>query len=224
MTGGLGRVPDLRQRIERRRPHLGAAGLAADVERHAYGLQPKALGIVHQADGGIAIATEFAGQRPVGLARLDDQADIHVRTGGNLGDLLKLFLGIGGKEGDPVVTGPFDILTALDGVTEGNLVGGRALAKANLDLAARGGVEVRAKLDEAGDHLTSGVGLDRIVDVGAAETGLQRAVLRLDPINVDHQRRPIKVMRGDKGIKARRGVEAGGGIRPGKHYSHGHLQ
>jgi hypothetical protein len=83
---------------------------------------------------------------------------------------------------------------------------------------------VRAELDEPRDHLAGGVGLDGIVDVGAAQTGLEGAVLRLDPIHVDHQRWPVKIMGGEIGVETRRVIGAGGGSRPGNSYSHGHLQ
>ena len=96
---------------------------------------------------------------------------IDPRAGGVRGDLPELLLGVGGELLHAHGVGMGDVGGALDGVAEGDAVGGDAEAEAEVDLAARGAVEAPAQLGQRRHDLGRGVRLDRVVDRGVAEAG-----------------------------------------------------
>ena len=67
MARVTGRVPDFRQLLQRRAPHRGLAGLAADMERKPHRRQAQRFGVIQQAQGGVTVAAKLARQWPVGL-------------------------------------------------------------------------------------------------------------------------------------------------------------
>jgi hypothetical protein len=56
------------------------------------------------------------------------------------------------------------------------------------------------------DDLARGVRLHGIVDVGAAKARLQAAILRLDRVDIEHQRRAVEGLRTDEGLDPGRSV------------------
>ena len=90
--------------------------------------------------------------------RLDQHADDHPRARGVLGDLVELLLGVGGELLDAHRVGVGDVAGALDGVAEGDAVGRDPEPEAEVDLAARGAVELAAE-GSATAATTSGAGL-----------------------------------------------------------------
>ena len=58
-----------------------------------------------------------------------------------------------------------------------------------------------AQIHETGDDLPRRVRLHGKVDIGTAEARLQRVVLGLDPVDVDHQRRAVERALGHIGIQ-----------------------
>ena len=102
------------------------------------------------------------------------------------------------------------------------MIGMRAQTQAQLDLGARGGIETRALGDQHLQHFARGVGLYGIVDVRAAQTGSQSAVLLRHGKTIQNQRRPVERGLADVGFDTVLGcVQAHLG-----HYVgiHGHLQ
>jgi hypothetical protein len=104
------------------------------------------------------------------------------------------------------------------------IVSGRApSAEAELDLAARGRVEMRAERHKPLHDRAGGVGLHGIVDVGVAETRLQRAVVRFHDIDVEDKGWAPEILRRREGFESGRDSERGG-FRPREMHRHGHLQ
>ena len=94
-------------------------------------------------------------------------------------------------------------------------LGRHAERAAEVDLAARGRVEMRAFGGERGHHLGGRVRLDRIVDRGVAEAGLERAVLGAQHREVEHHRRAVELMGADVRVLTR--ADRGGlGVGIGK--------
>ena len=103
--------------------------------------------------------------------------------------LYELLLGIGRELLDADGVGVGDVGGALDGVAEGDVARpGTPSDEAEVDLAARGRVETPAEGRDRRDHLGRRVGLDRVVDRGAAEAGLERAVLGAQHLEVEDHR------------------------------------
>ncbi len=217
-------VPDGRHLVERRGPHLGPLGLGADVEGQPHRVEPEIARHVEQRERLVTGAAELARQRPVGLGRVDDQADIDLCAGRVLGDLFKLLLGIGGKEGHARMPGELDVAHLLDGVAERDVLGPRAQAQAELDLCAGGCVEARSEVHETLDDLTLGVGLDGVVDARLAETGLEGAVLLFHAIDVEHERRAVELLATDVVFDAGCTRNSGARREIGYVSVHGHLQ
>jgi hypothetical protein len=198
------------------------------MEGQAHGREAEVTGEAHERQDLVARGAELAGQRPVGAGGLDDQADVDLRAGGMLGDLLELFLGVGGEKRDAGGMGEGDVGGAFHRVAEGHRLGTCAERQAKLDLPARGGVEMGAEVDQTLDDLARGVRLHGIVDIGAAKARLQAAILRLDGVDIEHQRRALEGLRTDEGLDPGRGAACGrdGKSRReiGERSVHGHLQ
>ena len=200
----LGRLgPERVRGIERQRPHRGLAHLAAGMERDAGDVEPEVAAEVHQPQRLAPRAAELAAERPVGLARLDQHADDHPRAGRVLGELVELLLGVGRELLDAHRVGMGDVARPLDRVAEGDAARSDAERQAEIDLAARGGVEVPAKRRHRRHHLGRRIRLHRIVDRRVAEAGLERAVLGPHHVEVEDDGRTVEVARADVGILLR---------------------
>src|SRR3546814_9725919 len=81
--------------------------------------------------------------------------------------------------------GAGDIGLLLDRVAEGNPVRAGALGQAEIDLADRGGVEVRPQLLQAADDGRLRIGLDGIEHARQRQQPLQLAVVMLDDVEID---------------------------------------
>ena len=123
------------------------------------------------------------------------------------GDLFQFFVGIGGEKGDPLRVGPGDIADPFDRVAERHMRRVGTGIKAQRHFGTRGGVEMRAELDQTVDDFDSRIRLDRIMDVGVTEARLERVILGFDPVHVQHQRRFIEFAAGKVG-----GQTIGGGV------------
>ena len=179
---------------------------------------------MQQRNGHIGRAAEFARQRPIGLTVFDQQADIDLCTGRVFGELFQLFGGIGGKQANARAIGKGDVGGFLDGVAEGHARGTGPLRQAQLDLGARGGVEMRALGHQAGDHADFGVRLDGIVDMRRTQPGLQRVVLGGHGIGVDDQGRTVEFGIADEIQQPGSGRRLFGSRQAGYVCVHGHLQ
>ena len=110
--------------------------IEAEVTRHRQQVQCLAAG-----------GPELARERPIRARGFHDQADVDLRAGGVFRNLLKLFFCVGGEEGQSGMMRESDVRGAFDGVAEGDMLGMRAKRQAQLDLAARCGVEMEARLN-----------------------------------------------------------------------------
>ncbi len=169
-------------------------------------------------------------ERPVGLGFLDQHAQDDPRARRMLGEFHQLRLGIRGELLDAHGMRVRNVGGPLDRVAEGDVAGGDAECQAEVDLAARGRVEMRALRGQGRDHLGGGVRLDRVVDHRLAEALRQRVVLRAQHVEVEDDRRTVEFARADVGILARRNlrvermsVKAGGITRQGGSVAHAHL-
>ena len=181
------------------------------MERQPHRPQAKRCGLIHQPHSPLGRAAELAAQRPVGPGGPHQQADIDLRAGRMLGDLLQLHLRIRRKERYPGGMGKGDVAGAFHRIAERDMRRLRAKAQAKLDFAARGGIEPAALTDQRLDHLARGVRLDRVVDVGAAKTRLQRAVIPRHDGARQHQRGAVERVMADeidKGRGCKNGIAA----------------
>ena len=109
--------------------------------------------------------------------------------------------------------------------------GGDAEPEAEVDLAARGAVELAAQRGDRGDDLGGGVGLDRVVNGRVAEAGIEGPVLGAEHVEIEDHRRTVEVGRADEAIlRGRDGADRGvvveescGLARKGGSVSHAHL-
>ena len=161
----------------------------------------------------------------------DQHADDHPRARRVLGDLADLRFGVGRELLDPDGMGIGDVGRALDGIAERDMRRGNAQAEAEVDLAARGRVEMRPLGGEGCDNLGGGVRLDGIVDGGVAQALGQRIVFRAQHVEVEDHGRRVEVMAADIGILRRaHGADGGvlvdlvyGNAPKGGGVQHGHL-
>ena len=130
------------------------------------------------------------------------------------GNLFKLFIRIGGKQGDADGMGIGDVSRPLDGVAIGHGVRRGTQRQAQFNLAPAGRIEMRPQRHKARQDAGVRVRLDRIMDVGMAQTSFQRMILGFHPVHVQHQCRAVKHRNGgislqtigDSNTKRRRSV------------------
>ena len=189
---------------ERTIPLLEVGLLAADMERDAVGIEPPVLGLAQQVLGHLRRAAELLAERPLGAAAIDQHAAEHLRARRDADELLQLRLAVEGEQAHALLVGPGDVLLLLDRVAEGDAIGRDAGGLHQLDLAARGGVELGAGRRQARQDLRRRVGLHGVEDVGRRQQLAHAAEVVLDHVEIDHEAQASRAAaRGGNGKYAR---------------------
>ena len=175
-------------------PLLEVGLLAADMEGDAVGIEPPLLGLAQQVLGHLRRAAELLAERPLGAAAIDQHAAEHARARRHAGELLQLRLAVEGEQAHALLVGPGDVLLLLDGVAEGDAVDRDAGRLHELDLAAGGGVELRAGGRQARQDLRRRVGLHGVEDVRRRQQLAHAAEVVLDDVEIDHQARRLGLL------------------------------
>ena len=133
------------------------------------------------------LAAEFARQRPLGASAIGEDAAEDLGARGGARDLFHLLLRIDGEERNAQRMGPRDVAFLLDGVAEGDAIGGGAGIQRHLDLRHRGGVEARAEAGQQRQDLGRRIGLHRIEDAGVGHAAREEAIVLGDDFEIDHE-------------------------------------
>ncbi len=161
--------------------------------RHPVGVQSLPVGVLQHIRGHLGHAAELARQRPVGAGAVAEDAAEHLhvlrldagRLGG-AGALLDLGLAIDGEQPDAEPQRARDAALLLDGVAEGDAIGGGAGRQRHLDLRHGGGIEAGAHVGEQAQDLGRGVRLDRVEHAGVRQRAGEGGVVLAHDVKVEH--------------------------------------
>ena len=179
--------------------------LRADMERDAIGVEAELLGMAQHVDGHLRHAAELARQRPFGAFAIGQHAAEHAGAGSGAGDLLDFLDAVDGEEADAERIGAGDVALLLDGVAEGDAVGGRAGVERHLDFGNGRGVEGGAHRSEQAQDFRRRVCLHRIVDLRSGSACPKALEIVAHDIEVDDEARAVGTSGGEEVEDALRG-------------------
>jgi hypothetical protein len=129
------------------------------MEGHAISFEAEPVGVLEHIGRHGRFAAEFARQWPFRPDAVGDDAAKHPRAGRGAGDFVHLGGAVDGVKAHAERIGARHIALLLDGVAEGDAVGGGAGREHHLDLGDRGGIEARPQRGKQRKHLGCRIGL-----------------------------------------------------------------
>ena len=176
-----------RRRFQRVVPGLGAALLRADMERHAIGLEPAALGVLEHVDRHLRIAAEFSRERPLGAGAVEQEPAEHPCRRRDTGDLVDLRLAVHREQPHAERIGARNVTLLLDGVAEGDAVRRGASREHHLDLRDRGGIEAGTQRHEEREQLGRRIGLHRVIHPAVRQRLCKALIIFAHDVEIDDE-------------------------------------
>jgi len=161
--------------------------LRTDMEGHAVGFETQLVCIDQNVDSHLRHAAELARQRPFGTFAIGQNAAEYAGTWGCAGNLLDFLMAVHGEEIDAERVSACNIAFLLDGVAEGNTVGGRTRIERHLDFSHGGAIEVGAHGSEQLQDFRSRVCLDGVIDRAVRQGVTERVEIIAHDVEIDHK-------------------------------------